>query len=226
MSSSGPNDGPDVLIRHTDEMDWAPSPSPTVWRKRLEHRGPAESGRVTSVVRYDPGSRFPLHEHPEGEEILVLEGVFSDEHGDYPAGSYLLNPEGFSHAPFSEPGCVLFVKLRQYAGERPSVRVATRDPDNWSDHPELDGVRICPLYAGGAGAANPEQIRLVSIEPAAEVSPQEFPAGEEIFVIRGSFRDEHGAYRAGSWVRYAPGAGHTPRAVEPCLLYVKKNHLT
>ncbi len=214
-----------VLVRHTDEMDWAPSPSPTVWRKRLEHRGPPESGHVTSVVRYDRGSRFPSHEHPEGEEIFVLAGVFSDEHGDYPAGSYLLNPEGFSHAPFSEPGCVLFVKLRQYAGDRPSVRIDTADPASWRDHPDLDGVRVCPLYAGTA-PANPEQIRLVAIDPGAEVPRQEFPAGEEIFVIRGRFRDEHGDYRAGSWVRYAPGTGHTPRALEPCVLYVKKNHLT
>ena len=46
----------------------------------------------------------------------MLDGVFSDEHGDWPAGSYLLNPEGFRHAPFSREGCLLFVKLRQFPG--------------------------------------------------------------------------------------------------------------
>ena len=115
-------------------MAWAPSPSGTVWRKRVHLVGPPESGQVTSVVRYEPQSRFPAHDHPEGEEILVLEGVFSDEHGDWPAGTYLLNPEGFRHAPFSEPGCVLFVKLRPVSRPRtapcspryPQARVGSR----------------------------------------------------------------------------------------------------
>jgi len=93
-------------------MGWQASPSPTVWRKRLELIGPAESGRVTSIVRYDPGSSFPAHPHPDGEEILVLEGTFSDEHGRYPAGSYLLNPEGFSHGRVLSRGR-LPIRLRQ-----------------------------------------------------------------------------------------------------------------
>ena len=100
----------------TAAMPWTPSPSPGVWRKRVHRVGPAESGQVTSVVRYDAHSTFPVHEHPEGEEILVLEGVFTDERGDWPAGSYLLNPEGFRHSPSSREGCVIFVKLRQFPG--------------------------------------------------------------------------------------------------------------
>ena len=100
----------------TSRMEWAPSPSGSVWRKRMHLVGPPESGQVTSVVRYEPRSTFHAHDHPEGEEILVLEGVFSDEHGDWPAGTYLLNPEGFRHAPFSREGCTLLVKLRQFPG--------------------------------------------------------------------------------------------------------------
>ncbi|MBC6439248.1 MAG: cupin domain-containing protein [Rhodospirillales bacterium] len=115
--TDGLNDDLSVPVAiNTAAMDWEPSPSPTVWRKRLDRVGPPESGRVTSVVRYDPGSRFHAHPHPDGEEILVLEGIFSDQTGDYPAGSYLLNPEGFEHGPYSEEGCRLFVKLRQYPG--------------------------------------------------------------------------------------------------------------
>jgi hypothetical protein len=100
----------------TTQLDWQPSPSGTVHRKRLHRVGPAEAGQVTSLVRYEPGASFHEHPHPEGEEILVLDGVFSDEHGDWKKGTYLLNPEGFSHAPFSREGCLLFVKLRQYPG--------------------------------------------------------------------------------------------------------------
>ena len=101
------------VVVDTQAMDWSASPSGSVWRKRVHLVGPPESGQVTSVVRYEPASTFPAHDHPAGEEILVLDGVFSDEHGDWRKGSYLLNPEGFRHAPFSREGCLLFVKLRQ-----------------------------------------------------------------------------------------------------------------
>ena len=57
-------------------MPWVPSPSATVWRRRLALEGPAEAGRVTSIVRYEPNSQFHEHGHPDGEEILVLEGAW------------------------------------------------------------------------------------------------------------------------------------------------------
>ncbi len=69
-------------VMETATMTWQESPSPSVRRKRLELTGPVEAGRVTSIVRYAPNSEFPAHEHPDGEEILVLEGTFSDQHGD------------------------------------------------------------------------------------------------------------------------------------------------
>src|SRR4051794_19915019 len=140
---------------HADELSWVQSPTPSVWRKRLEHSGldalgRGESGRVTSIVRYDAGSTFPLHPHPEGEEILVLEGVFSDEYGDYPAGTFLLHAEGFSHAPFSREGCLLFVKLRQAPGKRGTVRVDSQcfaaGSPAWRPT-GIAGVERIPLYA-------------------------------------------------------------------------------
>jgi uncharacterized membrane protein YdjX (TVP38/TMEM64 family)/anti-sigma factor ChrR (cupin superfamily) len=210
------------LIRHTDEMDWEPSPSATVLRKRLELVGPAEAGRVTSVVRYLPDSSFHGHGHPDGEEILVLEGIFTDKTGDHPPGSYLLNPEGFEHAPSSSEGCVLFVKLRQYPGlDRETVRIDTARAA-WAPHPSIAGVETIELYQS---PSYPEQMRLVRIAAGAEVPAQELSRGEEIFVLAGTFGDEHGAYRPGSWVRYPPGCRHTPRTDSGCTLYVKKDHL-
>ena len=98
------------LAINTQMQEWQASPSSTVWRKPLE-REAKESGHTTSVVKYEPGASFKQHSHPYGEEILVLEGVFSDEHGDYPAGTYLRNPPGSKHSPFSKEGCVILVKL-------------------------------------------------------------------------------------------------------------------
>lgn len=102
-----------VVVRSAEEQ-WQASPAVGVERKLLE-REEAERGRATSIVRYAAGAAFNTHEHPLGEEIFVLEGVFSDENGDYPAGTYIRNPPGSHHAPFSREGCTLFVKLHQFA---------------------------------------------------------------------------------------------------------------
>ena len=91
------------VLLHTAGAVWQDSPQAGVQRIPLDRIG-AEVARATSLVRFAPGSRFPAHVHGGGEEILVLDGVFSDESGDYPAGSYLRNPPGSRHAPASAPG--------------------------------------------------------------------------------------------------------------------------
>ncbi len=205
------------VAMRTHEMAWQPSPSPTVERKRLHRVGSAEAGQVTSVVRYLPDSKFPAHDHPEGEEILVLDGVFSDEHGDWPTGTYLLNPEGFRHAPFSKAGCVLFVKLRQYAGEG---RRHVAEPTNalpWQPG-RAEGIEQKPLYMS---AAFPDATRLERWSAGATGGTEAYPSGAEIFVLRGSLEDESGVYSAHSWLRLPPGARHTPRSAEGCELYLK-----
>ena len=210
-----------LAIAHTASMDWQASPSPTVWRKRLELVGDREKGMVTSVVRYDANSQFASHGHPAGEEFLVLEGVFSDEYGDYPAGSYVLNPPGFSHAPFSREGCQIFVKLRQYPGANRRKMQVDTNATGWQMHP-VAGVEVLPLYAE---AGHPEEMRLVRLAAGARVPTVAFPKGEEIFVLHGGFTDEHGSYGKGSWVRYPAGSSHTPTTEDGCTLYVKKGHL-
>jgi len=100
-----------AMFGHFGQSNFA---SATVSRKRFHLVGEAESGQVTSLVQYGPGASFPAHPHPRSEEILVLSGIFSDETGDWPKGSYLLKPEGFTHAPYSKAGCRLLVKLGQY----------------------------------------------------------------------------------------------------------------
>jgi anti-sigma factor ChrR (cupin superfamily) len=208
-------------VAHTAAMEWAPSPAVGVERKRLERMGPVEAGRVTSVVRYAAGSRFHSHPHPDGEEILVLEGVFSDERGDHPAGTYLLNPEGYSHAPFSESGCVLFVKLRQYPGQRrTSVRVEVSDA---AFEPYVaEGIERAVLYAE---PEHPEQMHVLRLSAGVTTPRVEMPGGEELFVLEGSCHDGDRELVQGSWVRYPPGSTHRLHTERGCRLYVKKGHL-
>jgi anti-sigma factor ChrR (cupin superfamily) len=64
-----------------------------------------------ALVRWAPSTRFTAHRHWGGEEILVLEGVFEDEHGSYPKGSWLRSPHLSAHTPFTGPdGALIYVK--------------------------------------------------------------------------------------------------------------------
>jgi anti-sigma factor ChrR (cupin superfamily) len=205
----------------TTALDWTPSPSGTVWRKRVHLVGPPESGQVTSVVRYEPGARFPGHPHPQGEEIFVLDGVFSDEHGDWPAGTYLLNPEGFRHAPFSVEGCLLLVKLRQFPGrDRIHVAIPT-DELEWSPT-ETPGIAVKALY-DQPGFTDATQLE--RFDPGAAAPLRDYPGGAEIFVLDGSMEDEQGRYGAGTWMRLPAGSEHRPRSTDGCRLFVKTGGL-
>ncbi len=214
----------DLSLRATEDttqMDWSASPSGSVWRKRVHLVGPPESGQVTSVVRYEPNSTFRQHDHPEGEEILVLRGVFSDEYGDWPKGTFLLNPEGFRHAPFSKGGCVLFVKLRQFPGrDRNHVAVDTNKLD-W-EPTSVTGVVQKTLYQQRGYS---DVTHLERWAARADLGRVAYAQGAEIFVLDGEFTDEAGAYSTGHWLRFPSGSEHRPSSATGCTLYIKRSGL-
>jgi len=208
------------VVADTARMEWEASPSATVWRKRLDLID-GEHSRVTSIVRYDRKSSFPPHEHPEGEEILVLQGTFTDEHGEYPAGTYLLNPPGSRHAPESRKGCVLFVKLRQYGGPRREHVVIDTRSATWKPGP-VPGVDVLSLYANGV---YPETIELLHFAAGASLPHRDCPGGVELFVIEGDIADCEGGYGTGTWLRLPHGSDCSLRSRKGATLYVKRGHL-
>ena len=179
-----------------------------------------ELARASSLVKYGINSKFTAHSHDKGEEILVLDGTFSDEHGDYPTGTYLRNPPRSKHAPFSTEGCVLFVKLRQFhPNDDCIVRIDTTST-TW--HPGLvQGLSVMSLHEfDGVGTA------LVRWSPNTTFRPHVHPGGEEILVLQGVFYDEHGAYPEGTWIRSPRYSIHAPfTKSEGARIFVKTGHL-
>lgn len=208
-----------VVVRPAD-YHWVDSPMPGVERMMLDRIGD-EVARATSLVRYAPDSEFSRHEHSGGEEFLVLEGVFSDEHGRYPAGTYVRNPIGTAHTPrIGSEGCLIFVKLRQFDdGDRDQKAIDTH-AGGWQ--PGLvDGLEVLPLHEYGR-----ESVALVRWAPNTTFKRHAHWGGEEILVLDGVFHDEHGSYPAGSWIRSPHLSQHTPfTSNEGALIYVKVGHL-
>ncbi len=205
------------IVLNTAELEWVASPRPGVWRKPLA-REEAERGHATSIVKYEPGSRFPEHGHPSGEEILVLDGVFSDETGDYGAGTYFRNPEGFRHAPFSEEGCIILVKLHQFQSEDSEhVQVDTNSAP-WL--PGQGNLKVMPLHSFGT-----ESVALVKFPAGERFHPHTHYGGEEIYVLEGEFIDERGRYPAGTWIRNPHLSQHSPYVEVDTVIWVKVGHL-
>jgi len=205
------------VVIDSSKQVWTASPLPGVWRKPLAREN-RESGHATSVVKYDAGANFSAHNHPLGEEIYVLSGTFSDETGDFPAGSYFRNPKGFVHAPFSVNGCELLVKLHQMS--------------------PFDNQRICidtnqQKWLAGYGNLKVKHLHSFETENVALVF---WPAGEkfilhnhfngeEIYVISGELIDELGHYPAGTWIRSPHLSTHHPFVKQDTLIWVKTGHL-
>jgi anti-sigma factor ChrR (cupin superfamily) len=201
------------------EAQWVASPQKGVDRLMLDRIGD-EIARATSLVRFEPGSFFPFHEHGGGEEIFVVEGLLEDEHGRYPAGTYLRDPAGTAHSPFTKDGCLLFVKLWQFSPEDVTRVVIATQPGDWM-RAGMDGVAVQPLhdFAG-------ESTYLIRLAPGMQLDHNSHPAGEEILVLEGTFSDEYGDYPAGTWIRDPAGSAHTPFSKSGCTLLIKAGHLS
>jgi hypothetical protein len=192
---------------------------PGVERCMLDRIG-AEVARATSIVRYAPGSSFSRHIHDGGEEFLVLDGVFQDEHGDYPIGSYVRNPPTSSHTPGSEPGCMILVKLHQFdPADRVTVRIYTSTISPVAV-PDRDGVGVIPLYDDAR-----EDVRIEVWDPGTEIRVGA-PGGMEVFVLCGGFDESGESFSKHSWLRLPPG--DTLNAVAGAAgarVWIKSGHL-
>ncbi len=208
-----------VVIKPAD-YQWVDSPMPGVERMMLDRIG-GEVARATSIVRYAPHSQFSRHTHGGGEEFLVLEGVFSDEHQDYPKGTYVRNPIGTSHTPHIGPeGATIFVKLQQFSEQDTQQKVIETQNKAWQQG-LVDGLNVMPLHEFQG-----ENIALVKWEPHTQFKSHQHWGGEEIFVLQGTFYDEYGSYPQGSWLRSPHLSQHTPFTKEDgALIYVKVGHL-
>jgi hypothetical protein len=207
-----------VLI-NSDELGWVASPMPDVDRRMLDRIGD-EVARATSIVRYAPNSHFAPHTHEGGEEFIVLEGVFQDEHGDYPAGTYVRNPPTSRHTPGSTNGCVIFVKLWQFdPDDRMAVVINTTETE-WHTTPDRPGIKATTLFKDAR-----ETVQIEQWEPGVQSDMLMF-GGAEILILEGSLTDHNETLRRGGWLRIPAGGSLSAGAGGMgARLWIKTGHL-
>lgn len=212
------NDFSRVIVVNTPEITWQQSTSGGVMLRMLE-QGSLADARITSIFRLESRAHLSLSLHELGEEIIVLQGVFSDDSGEYTAGTYIKNPPGTNHTLRSESGCTLFVKqghLQQDDLQRVIVDVQNT---KWRQG-MVDGLSVLPLseFKG-------EHSALVRWQPGTVFNSHRHWGGEEIYVLEGVFEDEFGRYPAGTWLRNPHMSQHAPFSKEGCIIFVKVGHL-
>jgi quercetin dioxygenase-like cupin family protein len=185
------------VIVHATHLPWIASPTSGVDRRMLFRIGD-EVARATSIVRYAPRSAFPRHTHGGGEEIVVLDGVFQDEHGDYSAGSYFRNPPGTSHVPASENGCTIFVRLWQFR-EGDHEQIVRRPTELRPLETAAGAARGIELFDDGF-----ENARIESWAPN-DVIVIENRRGFEALVLAGSLSIGRENLSSQGWVRLPGG---------------------
>jgi anti-sigma factor ChrR (cupin superfamily) len=206
-----------AAVSRADRTPWVASPLKGVDRKMLERNGD-EVARATTIVRYQAGSYFSPHTHTGGEEFIVLEGIFSDEHGNYPAGMYVRNPVGSKHKPFSKEGCTILVKLWQMPpDDQDFVRIDMGDDTLWKT--AENGVQTLRLHTTGHEVVEAFKI------PAGQTLNFRDEGGIELFIISGVLETSGAEYRTGDWLRFPAGEAVDASASEDLLLWKKAGHL-
>ena len=200
-------------------LPWNWSPDGSVQRRMLDRDG-GEVARATSIVRYPAGSSFPEHLHGGGEEFLVLEGTFCDENGAYPAGTYVRNPPGSRHSPFSAEGCTIFVKLMQFDPDDARQAVIETGRGPWRGCGRAAGLEELELHRFG-----PERVVLMRAVSNTVLDGIAASGGAELLVLDGGLRDDDRHYGRGAWLRL-PAETASRLAVETgTRLYLKTGHL-
>lgn len=196
-----------VLI-NTNDLEWENTQNKGIYKKLLSKKEDEE----TSILKIEESSKLNNNSKINSVEIFVLEGVYKNEFGEFKSGTYLNLPNENEAFVSSNTGCVIFRKENCDKGVE-NIIIDTNST------PWLKGqgnLEVMPLFTQTALVKWPQNERFI---------PHKHWGGEEIFVLKGRFMDEHGIYPKGSWIRSPHLSTHFPFVEEETIIFVKTGHL-
>lgn len=206
-----------VVVR-SDNLDWIQTENPGISVRPLEVAG-YHAQRLTLIVRFEPETRYRLQQHFESEEILVLDGSLDIENQTCTPGYYIRYPHRSNLLHYSKNGCVLFVKLGEFASNDTSRRVIdTHSEEQWLPGP-VEGTEVRALHMHDT-----RSVLMIRWLQQASFKPALDPQGEEVFVVRGRLIDIDGAYTQHHWIRNPIPAWQAWRGDAGTLVYYKNGH--
>ena len=193
---------------NTNDLEWENTQNKGIYKKLLSKKEDEE----TSILKIEENSKLNNNSKINSVEIFVLEGVYKNEFGEFKSGTYLNLPNENEAFISSNTGCVIFRKENCDKGVE-NIIIDTNST------PWLKGqgnLEVMPLFTQTALVKWPQNERFI---------PHKHWGGEEIFVLKGRFMDEHGIYPKGSWIRSPHLSTHFPFVEEETIIFVKTGHL-
>lgn len=192
----------------TKSLEWKETKYKNVFKKILSLKVEEE----TALIKIEKNGI--LNEKPKmnSVEIFVLEGIYINEFGEFTNGTYLRLPKEDESLVRTTNGCIIFRRINYFEDEQ-EVIVDTQS-SKWL--PGQGNLEVMPLH---------EQTALVKWPKNERFIPHKHWGGEEIFVLKGIFMDEHGKYLQGHWLRSPHLSEHFPYVEEETIIWVKTGHL-
>ncbi len=201
----------------TSELNWTATGTPGV-EKKLVVTGNEANIHEVSILRLEPGARLPSLPDGWGIEVVVLEGAWQLPEGTLQGNGYSRRPPGEAGAGSTATGCTLYARSGPFAENDRELVHSQAEGEPW--HAGHGNLRVKSLHSmGNEGTA------LVHWPAGERFIPHQHWGGEEIFVLSGTFRDEHGTYPKGTWIRSPHLSTHYPFVDEETLILVKTGHL-
>ena len=183
----------DQRKRVTSEPTWTATGTPGV-EKKLLVAGSEPSGHEISILRLQPGARLPALHEGWGVEVVVLEGSWQLPEGTLEENGYSRRPPGEVGAGSTATGCTLYLRSGPFAEDDRELVHSQAGEEPWLAGP--GNLRVKPLHSMGD-----EGTSFVHWPAGERFIPHQHWGGEEIFVLSGTFRDEHGTYPTGTWIQ-------------------------
>ena len=99
---------PKQIVHRADGTGWRSAGVPGASVRVLN--ADRKRGRMTTLMKIDPGCRFPSHAHPGGEECLVISGDMIDGDLTLGPGDYVRTAAGTHHDELTtRTGCVCLI---------------------------------------------------------------------------------------------------------------------
>lgn len=193
---------------NTNDLEWENTQNKGIYKKLLSKKEDEE----TSILKIEENSKLNNDSKINSVEIFVLEGIYKNEFGEFKSGTYLNLPNENEAFVSSNTGCVIFRKENCDKGVE-NIIIDTNSTPWLSGQGNLE---VMPLYTQTALVKWPQNERFI---------PHKHWGGEEIFVLKGRFMDEHGIYPKGSWIRSPHLSTHFPFVEEETIIFVKTGHL-
>ena len=207
------------IVVHADRANWRRDPSGMMDLLYLDLVD-SEKSVATMLMRLRKRALLPVETLNGGKELLVLEGDFQDERGNYPVGSYMRFPPGSRQEPYSDNGGLLFAKTWQFSPrDRAHVNIDAYSQYRLAPR-KRPGVQIQHLFGD-----NREDVRIEHWDANHRIVLNQCN-GLEVFVLSGGFFEPSTVYKKHSWLRLPPN--QPLRAIvgdKGARVFIKEGHL-